>query len=652
MTSRAREVATGRRRAVLLGCGVFGLRGCDTDVTTMEGLLRRCGFDEIEKRTGPDATRAGVLDAVAGLIAATRPGDAALVYWSGHGGRVERPDSAQRVAAGLSPYYQFLVPFDFAEGTAGGFAGLLSEEVTALQWRLTDAFLSRGATPNVTTVLDCCHAGYLARDAALRPRALSEDQARSHPLAGIGARADEAAVLEAAARGRAGMSDTNAYAVRLVAAQPEQSAFERDTGGATSGVFTTALAEVLSRLLNERGGCDVPWSVVGELVRTRVQAEVDGQRPAVEGPGSVLPFSPERAGSSDALPVTVRDGRLRIEGAQVLGIRAGDQFALRSADGSTGFGEADVERVEAGEAVLRQLDEDPAPVREGVRAVPRRLSGYRRRVRVDVPGPSGGDLAARVRASARLAPAEAGEQRFATVAAVAPAGLRVLDELGAPVRVAPLPDDLAGRAAVVDLLEVMARGRALTELGSGAGDAALTDPVDLSFGAVRDGVRTELPRYGARVPVGERLSLRIGNLADRPLFFWLFDVGVSLRVSLVTNAAPTGTRLAARGEVDGTRLLWGAEGAAVTWPDDVPVAPPGLPPERAESFIVVLADRPQDLGSFVTARAGERGSPGPRSELELALDAVRIGVREMPAADAGPSPPRYRVERISFFVTP
>ena len=57
----------GRRRAVLLGCGIYGLRGCDADVALMAGILGRCGFDAIEKRTGADATRAGVVDAVEAL---------------------------------------------------------------------------------------------------------------------------------------------------------------------------------------------------------------------------------------------------------------------------------------------------------------------------------------------------------------------------------------------------------------------------------------------------------------------------------------------------------------------------------------------------------------------------------------------------------
>ena len=366
----------------------------------------------------------------------------------------------------------------------------------------------------------------------------------------------------------------------------------------------------------------------------------------------MLPFSVRRAASGDSLPVTVRHGALLIEGASLLGIRAGDQFVLQSADDATDFGAAAAQRLEAGVAVLRRPGGDRTPLPEGVRAVPRRLSGYRRPVRLNVPGPSGTDLAARVNSSARLTPAVPGETGFATVAAAPPGSLGVLDELGVPVRVSPLPDDVAGRAAIVDLLEVMARGRALTELGSGDGDAMLADPADLSLAAVRDGVPTELPRYGARVPTGERLSLRVRNLSDRPLFFWLFDVGVSLRVSLLTNAAPAGTRLGARGEVDDTRLVWGVEGAPVSWPGDVPVAPAGLPPERAETFIVVLADQPQDLSWFVTARAGERGARGPRSELELALDAVRIGIREMPAAEGDSPPLRYRVERISFFVVP
>ena len=94
-------------------------------------------------RTAADASRAGIADGFERLIAASGPSDAALVYYSGHGGRVVRPDAEEQRVSGLSVHYQFLVPFDIDDSEQGDFRGLLSEELTAYQRRLTDTFTAQ-----------------------------------------------------------------------------------------------------------------------------------------------------------------------------------------------------------------------------------------------------------------------------------------------------------------------------------------------------------------------------------------------------------------------------------------------------------------------------------------------------------------------------
>lgn len=86
----------------------------------------------------------------------------------------------------------------------------------------------------------------------------------------------------------------------------------------------------------------------------------------------------------------------------------------------------------------------------------------------------------------------------------------------------------------------------------------------------------------------------------------------------------------------------GAGGAPLSWPADVPATV-----ERPEIFVVIFADRPQDLQPLETPR-------GTRSPLEQALDAVRDGAREMPVEQdlTEPEPLRYRVDRLIFCVRP
>ena len=175
----------------------------------------------------------------------------------------------------------------------------------------------------------------------------------------------------------------------------------------------------------------------------------------------------------------------------------------------------------------------------------------------------------------------------------------------------------------------------------------------MTLSAVRGRDRVGLAPFGARVPVGERLSLTIANGTDQPVFCWVFDVGVSGRASLITNGSPDGTPLGPHGQIDDTVVIWGSEGQPLSWPRDVPTMGGG----RSETFVVIMADRRQDLGSLSTGarRSLQSGATAreARSELERALDEVRTAVREMPAEDSPtPSRLRYRVERFSILVQP
>ena len=73
--------------------------------------------------------------------------------------------------AGRPAYFQFIVPFDIDESEAGR---LPRPAVRGADGRSSAVSptpsAGRGAAPNVTTILDCCHSGYLARDTDLVPK--------------------------------------------------------------------------------------------------------------------------------------------------------------------------------------------------------------------------------------------------------------------------------------------------------------------------------------------------------------------------------------------------------------------------------------------------------------------------------------------------
>ena len=87
-------------------------------------LLRGLRY-EVELLQGPGATRAGILAGYRRLIERAEPGDAVVVYFSGHGGMAIDPE----VPAGarvLPRRFQFIAPTDYpvaASQTGDDFRG-------------------------------------------------------------------------------------------------------------------------------------------------------------------------------------------------------------------------------------------------------------------------------------------------------------------------------------------------------------------------------------------------------------------------------------------------------------------------------------------------------------------------------------------------
>lgn len=124
----------------------------------------------------------------------------------------------------------------------------------------------------------------------------------------------------------------------------------------------------------------------------------------------------------------------------------------------------------------------------------------------------------------------------------------------------------------------------------------------------------------------------------------MFDIGVSGRSALLTNAAPSGTTLGPAGTEDDVIDVWGPDGEALFWPPDVPIVS-----ERPESFVVLVADRRADLSSLSSRPGAARGRL--RSPLDAVVAEARTGTREVAPSEDGP-PLRYRLDAVEFFLTP
>ncbi|MET0455891.1 MAG: caspase family protein, partial [Mycobacterium sp.] len=275
----------------------------NSDVVLMAELFRERGFD-VRVHVDGDASRSRIIAAYEQLIVETPIGstDPVVLYYSGHGGRAPLPGWQELQRSGKRSHLRFLVPFDMDASTENDFRGLLAEEISHLQRRLT------AKTANVTTILDCCHSGTMSRgaDLGILPKAVSRNFPTDGALPLL--EAIDAAALD---RPRE-FDDANHLAVRVVACDPLQSAYERNSVlGGRHGALTEQLV-IAIRALGDR---PASWQVLGELIRRNIAAELPLQRPEVEGPAMRLPFSLTTRGEPGALPVTVAGDGLTIEPA-------------------------------------------------------------------------------------------------------------------------------------------------------------------------------------------------------------------------------------------------------------------------------------------------------------------------------------------------
>jgi len=135
-----------RGHALLIGVG-GDLPNTVADVTGLAEILvdpQRCAYppDQVLRLTGEDAHRQAVLDGLNSLAGRTSAEDTVIVYFSGHGYRVESP---------LGPLY-FLMPHGYQTGNLAQ---------TAIRGDEFHDRLAAIPAQKLLLLLDCCHAGGL-----------------------------------------------------------------------------------------------------------------------------------------------------------------------------------------------------------------------------------------------------------------------------------------------------------------------------------------------------------------------------------------------------------------------------------------------------------------------------------------------------------
>lgn len=143
----------GRRLALCVGIDDYAdspLSGCVADARMWADTLQRLGFEEPSLLLDQQATRAAILDALAGLLSSSRAGDVVVFQFSGHGTQV--PDAQGDEAGGETPEMdEALCPHDMDTG-----ALVIDDD-------LADVLAGTPAGVNATLFIDCCHSGTVSR---------------------------------------------------------------------------------------------------------------------------------------------------------------------------------------------------------------------------------------------------------------------------------------------------------------------------------------------------------------------------------------------------------------------------------------------------------------------------------------------------------
>ena len=295
-------------RALLIGIdqyaddGITDLQGAVNDVRNMRGLLTGyLGFSDGQIRvlTDAQATREGIRGAVRDwLVAGTRPGARALLYYAGHG--VQQPDGNGDEPDG---YDEALAPHDVRPESATGaprYANLiLDDEIGALFDELADrqAYL----------VVDSCFSGTITRSlAAPDPRVVRTI------LPGRGAVRGASGTRSAGPPDPdPGFVDRKGNLIAWTAVASNQKALEDVEAGQRQGVFTGRFVRGIAERAADRDG---DGRIVHRELLDYVREESESycERHARDCPSGLVP---SLEGPEDVLQRDVRDLAVVVAGS-------------------------------------------------------------------------------------------------------------------------------------------------------------------------------------------------------------------------------------------------------------------------------------------------------------------------------------------------
>ncbi len=626
------------KRALLIGSPVGDLAGVETDVLTMCKLLKPYGFT-IQKCVGMAATRLGILEAYNHLINITSAEDAVVVYYSGHGARAIAPQDSRYDSEEIpsAKYYQFIVPVDINESNDDDFRGITNLELSVLMFKLTEK------TKNVTVILDCCHSARMSRGLQITARALPRPW-----YVGVASHIER--LKDAGIDARRLDVESNPYAIRLVAAGPNQSAYEyTNPSGQTIGMLT----ESLRVALEESQRLPVTWNALGRRVCNRVLSLEHTQRPEVEGPANRLLFDVQTIEQTGVLEVASDNEEPVLLGGRILGVEVGDEYAImplttQAFEPANEIARATVTAVAGGKShIAVRFCEGYYSIPDGSHAFPIRRALHKFAIRIGGEVDKTEPLRESIEASNHLCLLTEGDPAETLAELdVSDNEITLLDSERRPL-IAPKPINDASISETCENLKRFAQAHNLRTLSGGEGPFKLKQPFEVEWGIVKEGQLDPRPEEGALMHVGDPVYVRVHNKSHENIYASIFDIGLGGKITLLNTAEPSGIEIRPKQDyILGYREYYGLEGLPLQWGDGVPNDGP-----RPESLVVIVMDRPQDLRVFEQEGMRNFGSTV-RSQLQDLLLQFAYGTTRDLSPNSSAADVHYAIRHIDFLVDP
>ena len=344
--------ADGRVYALLIGIDryrvVRPLQGCVNDTRhAAEFLRQRLGTRLAERRLfNEDATRDAIAEAIRSHLSQAGPGDAALLWFSGHGS--EQPVAPEYWHVEPTGMSQTLVCHDSRDD---GVPDMTDKELSLLLDRVADR------SAHVIAVLDCCHSGSGTRDFGIRTRSVPA----ATGIPDTSAYLPELQEFAVRSQTRAFTAPVRPSHVALSACQSHQLAAEQLIGGEPCGVFSASLLDVIQHLGPGATYRDLLLAARGRVENLRT-AQTPVLYPAHRGSIADQPLFGGALILPAAMTARWSGGKWLVDAGRCHGIpdpRTGSPVLMTVTDDQSKV--LRVARVEAGVSIVEPLEWDADP---------------------------------------------------------------------------------------------------------------------------------------------------------------------------------------------------------------------------------------------------------------------------------------------------